>query len=109
MNLLKKIAAAVLLLSFVVFVAFFGRLPALRYVFRYQYIGRILSNSRKTPIGLLNRLICLTLPAGLWKLDAVLTGGRLAPAFHRLGTYLMNENHPLVLVREPMNGSSSFI
>ena len=32
MNLLKKIIAAVLFISFVVFVAFFGRLPALRYV-----------------------------------------------------------------------------
>ena len=32
MNLLKKIAATVLLLSLIVFVAFFGRLPALRYV-----------------------------------------------------------------------------
>ncbi|KAL9138739.1 MAG: hypothetical protein Q9175_000005 [Cornicularia normoerica] len=82
MNLLKKTVAAVLLLSFVVFVAFFGRLPALR----------------KTPIGLLNRLICNTLPTGLWNLDAALTGGRLAPAFRRLGKYLMDENHPLVLI-----------
>lgn len=32
MNALKKIAVAVLLLSFTVFVALFGRLPALRYV-----------------------------------------------------------------------------
>lgn len=32
MNLLKKIAFAVLLLSFTVFVALFGRLPALRFV-----------------------------------------------------------------------------
>ena len=30
MNTLKKIAAAVLLLSFVVFLALFGRLPVLR-------------------------------------------------------------------------------
>lgn len=93
MNLLKKIAVAVLLLSFIVFVAFFGRLPAFR----------------KTPIGLLNRLICNTLPAGLWKLDSALTGGRLAPALRRLGNYLMNENHPLVLVREEVDGSSSTI
>ena len=32
MNAFKKIAAAVLLLSFIVFVALFGRVPALRYV-----------------------------------------------------------------------------
>ena len=68
-----------------------------------------LSIFRKTPIGLLNRLICNTLPGGLWKLDAALTGGRLAPAFRRLGIYLMDENHPLVLVRGPLNGFSSAI
>lgn len=101
MNLLKKIAAAVLLLSFVVFVAFFGRLPALRYVLNNDTTGTYLSNNlRRTPIGFLNRLICSILPAGLWKLDTALTGGRLAPAFRRLGSYLMNENHPIVLVRE---------
>ena len=67
-----------------------------------------LSNDfRKTPIGLLNRFICNTLPAGLWKLDAALTGGRLAPAFRRLGNYLMNENHPVVLVREHINEYSA--
>ena len=66
--------------------------------------GAYLSNNfRKTPIGLLNRLICNTLPAGLWKLDAALTGGRVAPAFRRLGSYLMNENHPVVLVRVQIN------
>lgn len=32
MSVLKKVAAAVLLLSFIVFVALFGRLPALRYI-----------------------------------------------------------------------------
>lgn len=32
MNALKTVVVAVLLLSFIVFVAFFGRLPALRYV-----------------------------------------------------------------------------
>ena len=100
MNLLKKIVTAVLLLSFVVFIAFFGRLPALRSVSFNDLPGTDLINDfRKTPIGLLNRLICNALPAGLWKLDAVFTGGRLAPAFRRLGNYLMHENHPLVLVR----------
>lgn len=109
MNLLKKIAVAVLLLSFIVFVAFFGRLPAFRYVLNISVSDADLKISRKTPIGLLNRLICNTLPAGLWKLDSTLTGGRLAPALRRLGNYLMNENHPLVLVREEVDGSSSTI
>lgn len=109
MNLLRKITVAVLLLSFIVFVAFFGRLPALRYVINISVSNTALKVSRKTPIGLLNRLICNTLPTGLWKLDAALTGGRLAPAFRRAGIYLMNENHPLVLVRQQLNGSSSII
>lgn len=110
MSLLKKISAAVLLLSFIVFVAFFGRLPALRYVSNNDIPGSYLRNHfRKTPIGLLNRLICNTLPAGLRKLDAALTGGRLAPAFRRLGNYLMNENHPVVLVREQVNEYSSHL
>ena len=65
--------------------------------------------TRKTPVGLLNRLICNTLPASLGKLDAVLTGGRLAPAFRRLGNYLMNENHPLVLVRNQISITSSIV
>ena len=41
MDLLKKIIAAVLLLSFIVFVAFFGRLPALRYFMSYISIHRM--------------------------------------------------------------------
>ena len=65
--------------------------------------------TRKTPVGFLHRLICNTLPAGLGKLDAVLTGGRLAPASRRLGNYLMNENHPLVLVRIHISITSSIV
>lgn len=47
MNFLKKIAAAVLLLSFIVFVAFFGRLPALRYVLNFNVLGTFLSSFQK--------------------------------------------------------------
>lgn len=47
MNLLKKIAAAVLLLSFVVFVAFFGRLPTLRYVLNINVSEASLSSFQK--------------------------------------------------------------
>ena len=55
MNLLKRIITAVLLLSFVVFVAFFGRLPALRYVLYDEISGAYLSND----LGRL-RLVYLT-------------------------------------------------
>ena len=44
MNLLKKIIAAVFLISFVVFVAFFGRLPALRYVVNISVQDACLTN-----------------------------------------------------------------
>ena len=44
MNLLKKIIAAVLFISFVVFVAFFGRLPALRYVVNISVPDACLTN-----------------------------------------------------------------
>ena len=54
---------------------------------------------RKTPIGFLHRLLWLTIPAFFRQADVRLTGGRLGPALHRLGHYLMDENHPLVLVR----------
>ena len=45
MNLLKEIIAAVLFLSFVVFVAFFGRLPALRYVVNIIVLDACLMNN----------------------------------------------------------------
>ena len=44
MSLFKKIVAAVLLLSFTVFVAFFGRLPALRYILNINLPDPRLSN-----------------------------------------------------------------
>ena len=54
---------------------------------------------RKTPIGFLHRLLWITIPAFSRQADVHLTGGRLGPALQRLGHYLMDENHPLVLVR----------
>ena len=32
----------------------------------------------------------------------MLTGGRTLPILKRVGNYLMNENHPLVLVGTPL-------
>lgn len=84
MGVLRNIALAVLTISFFTFVAFFGRLPALR----------------KTPIGWLYRLLCLQIPRGLGAVDASLTGGRVARKSQRLGNYLFYEKNPLVLVGE---------
>ena len=47
---------------------------------------------------MLHRLIWMKAPACLRVLDAHLTGGRLGPFLLRVGHYLMDENHPLVLV-----------
>ena len=54
---------------------------------------------RKTPIGVLHRLLWIAIPAFFRQADVRLSGGRLGPALQRLGHYLMDENHPLVLVR----------
>lgn len=85
MAVLRNIALTVLTISFFTFVAFFGRLPALR----------------KTPIGWLYRLLCWHIPRGLGKLDASFTGGRIARKSQRLGNYLFYEKNPVVLVCEP--------
>jgi len=49
MGVLRNIALAVFALSLITFIALFGQLPALR----------------KTPIGWLQRALCLHLPNGL--------------------------------------------
>ena len=51
-------------------------------------------------MGALNRLLLVKLPAILYGIDERLTGGRLYASLARIGRYLMNENHPLVLVRQ---------
>ena len=82
MGFLRNIAIAVLTISVITFVALFGQLPALR----------------KTPIGWLQRLLCLRIPNGLKRLDAQVTGGRLSVKIKRLGQYLFYEKNPIVLV-----------
>lgn len=83
MSILHKIAAFVLILSFITFVALFGRLPALR----------------KTPIGWLQRVLCLHIPSGLRAVDQQATGGTITLRGQRLGKYLFSEKNPVVLVR----------
>lgn len=83
MGLLRNIIAGVLIISFITFVALFGRLPALR----------------KTPIGWLQRLLCLHLPNGLKYIDNAITGGQLTHNSQRLAHYLFYEKNPVVLVR----------
>lgn len=84
MGILRNIALVVLTISFFTFVAFFGRLPALR----------------KTPIGWLYRLLCWQIPRVLGAVDATLTGGRIARKSQRVGNYLFYEKNPVVLVRK---------
>ena len=83
MGVLRNIAIAVLAISVITFVALFGSLPALR----------------KTPIGWLQRLLCIRIPNGLKRLDVQVTGGHLSSKSKRLGQYLFYEKNPIVLVR----------
>ncbi|EME49691.1 hypothetical protein DOTSEDRAFT_40850 [Dothistroma septosporum NZE10] len=82
MGVLRNIAIAVFVVSLVTFVALFGRLPALR----------------RTPIGWLQRLLCLHLPHGFRSVDRSLTGGQITHRSRRLGQYLFYEKNPVVLI-----------
>ncbi|KAL3412098.1 spinocerebellar ataxia type 10 protein domain protein [Aspergillus fumigatus] len=82
MGLLRTVAIAILGVSAFTFVALFGRIPALR----------------KTPIGLLHRIICIHIPNVLLYFDSHLLGSRLSYCWNRTGTYVLHENHPLVLI-----------
>ena len=48
---------------------------------------------------MLNRMLTVVLPALVHSLDQRLTNGRLSLVLRDVGHYLMNENHPLILVR----------
>lgn len=62
---------------------------------------------RKTPIGSLHRLLWIKLPALFNNVDVRLTGGRVSPAMRGLSHYLMEENHPIILVRNEKLRSNS--
>lgn len=83
MSLLRNLLLGVLLLSLVVFIALFGQLPALR----------------RTPVGWLQRALCLHIPNGLRRVDTRLTGGTITRSSRRLGHYLFYQKNPTVLVR----------
>lgn len=82
MALLRKLLIGILLVSFLTFVALFGRLPSLR----------------RTPIGWLQRVLCIHTPNALRRFDRAATGGRVTRKSKKLGTYLFYEQNPVVLV-----------
>ncbi|KAI6084016.1 zf-DHHC-domain-containing protein [Hypoxylon rubiginosum] len=82
MGVLTQIALGVLAISFMTFVAFFGRLPALRH----------------TPIAWMHRVIWVYIPSAILAIDQRLTSGRLTTGLGRFGTYVMYGRHPTVLI-----------
>ncbi|KAM0724002.1 hypothetical protein Q7P37_000993 [Cladosporium fusiforme] len=82
MNIIRKTLLGILIISLITFIALFGRLPALR----------------RTPIGWLQRALCLHLPNGLKAVDQTVTGGVLSKKGRKLGQYLFFEKNPLVLI-----------
>jgi len=82
MGIIRNVLIGVLVISLITFVALFGRLPALR----------------KTPIGWLQRALCLHLPNALKTLDRNVTGGKLSVKGKKLGHYLFFQKNPIVLV-----------
>ncbi|KAH8896027.1 zf-DHHC-domain-containing protein [Thozetella sp. PMI_491] len=82
MGPLAKIIAAILGISFFVFVTFFGRLPALRH----------------TPIAFLHRVIWVHIPNALYKVDLALTSGRVTSYTSRFMNYMLYDRHPTVLI-----------
>ncbi|KAL8337614.1 hypothetical protein RB598_006492 [Gaeumannomyces tritici] len=82
MGTVARIAAVVLAISFMTFVAFFGRLPALR----------------NTPIAWLHRAIWVHLPNAVLAVDRKLTGGRFTESLVRFGRFMMHDRHPTVMI-----------
>jgi hypothetical protein len=85
MAVIRKILIGILVISLITFVALFGQLPQLR----------------KTPIGWLQRALCLHLPNAIKAVDRKATGGRLSSRGKKLGQYLFYQKNPIVLVCLP--------
>ncbi|KAF2745291.1 zf-DHHC-domain-containing protein [Sporormia fimetaria CBS 119925] len=82
MSVLRNLLIAVIALSSLTFIAFFGRLPAFR----------------NTPIGFIHRLLIIHIPSSLRRLDVALTNGRITSGSCRLAHHLMHDKHPLVII-----------
>jgi palmitoyltransferase len=98
MGLLRTIALVILGFSAFVFTVLFGKLPVFRYVGVLSQLSLHSDVSRKTPIGLLHRIIWIHIPHGISYIDARLFGGQILRSWGRAGNYILYENHPLVLV-----------
>ena len=93
MGSLRNVLIAIFAISFLTFVAFFGRLPAFR----------------NTPIGFLHRGLWIHIPNVFRRLDMFVTGGRTSLGLKKFGHYLFNKKHPLVLVCLAKNAFNVFI
>jgi hypothetical protein len=82
MSIIRNALIGILVISLITFIALFGSLPALR----------------KTPIGWLQRALCLHLPNTLKAFDRNVTGGKLSVKGKKLGHYLFFQKNPIVLV-----------
>ncbi|KAJ3528265.1 hypothetical protein NM208_g10280 [Fusarium decemcellulare] len=99
MGSFKTILILILFISFMVFVAFFGRLPALRLVLQVSRIlQRLTWMDRRTPIAALHRLIWVHIPKAVLATDQLLTGGRVSSYLWRFGNYMLHERHWTVVI-----------
>ncbi|KAL2128626.1 hypothetical protein VTI74DRAFT_8927 [Chaetomium olivicolor] len=82
MGVISTIALVVLGITFMVFVTFFGRLPALRH----------------TPIAWLHKLLWIHLPNAIVSVDQRLSNGRVTSSCKRFGNYILYDRHPTILI-----------
>ncbi|PWW78024.1 zf-DHHC-domain-containing protein [Tuber magnatum] len=81
MGIVRQVGLVILGISFFTFIALFGHVPKLR----------------STPIGRINRFMWSIFPRWLSSIDRRFTGGYIGPFVSRVGNYLMNEKHPVVM------------
>jgi palmitoyltransferase len=98
MTVARTIIVFTITVSLVTFVAFFGRLPAFRYLKPQKLHMLFTYHGRNTPIGFLNRIFLLHIPSAFRRLDLALTNGRVTNSGSRLAHYLMHDKHPLVVI-----------
>lgn len=77
-----KVVIFILIISFGVFVTFFGRIPVLRH----------------TPIGALHRTIWIHIPKFVTAVDQRLTGGRITGGLSRGVNRMLYDRHPTVVI-----------